>query len=286
MMRLLLTLLLGLVIVAAVAIQTPLNLTSATGQPGGILVSGEVLQPKQPEPQREQNRQLNAVSPTVSAKLSEGAANVRTLQGVLNRVEKARYFKEQDAKELETAMSATAEALYTAFNEATKEAEQAGKSEGKEGSVGSLRAFEREANVQLAVSRQIESRLKAIQRRVENKSYKMDQSLGQSLNQTEREQIGGPRPRGPYTGRLVSSFGERSSGDLNFTSPSMPSLVAPCVSPCANKQWGACVACIASKAPSAIGAWNTFQSCWNGAKSPWKWLKQAACLVKFIAVIA
>src|SRR5882762_9103010 len=131
MMRLFLVLVIGLLIVAAVAIQTPFDRTSATGQPGAILVGTTVSEPEKPEPQGEQNRQLNTVSPSVNAKLKEAGAKVRTLQAVLDRVEKAKYFKEQDAKELETGMSATAESLYAAYNEATSEAEEAGKSEGK-----------------------------------------------------------------------------------------------------------------------------------------------------------
>jgi hypothetical protein len=277
-MRLYLTLGLGLIIVATIAIQTPQNLTSASGQPGGTFCNDELLRPKEPESQRDQNRKLNTVSPTVSAKLSEGAANIRTLQGVLNRVEKARYFKEPDAKELETAMSATAAAWYAAFNEATSEAQEASKSEGKEGSVGSLTAFEREANVQVEGIRQIESRLKAIQKRVENKTYKMDQSLNQSLNQIEREQIKEARPQASCTGTLVYSFASEGS---NLTDAAMPSLGVPCLSPCKNKQWNACLSCILSKLPSAVGAWNSFQSCWNGASSPWKAVKQAACLLAF-----
>jgi hypothetical protein len=284
MKRLFLTLVLGLVTVAAIVIQTPLNPTSATSQPGGMLDVDAAVDPKRPEPQ-EQNRQLNVVSPSVRAKLSEGAANVRTIQGVLNRVEKARHLKEQDAKELETGMKATAEVLYAAFNEATSEAEEAGKSEGKRGSVGSLRTFEREVTVQLASIQQIEARLKAIQRRIENKSYKMDQSLEQSSNQLEGKQIRKARPQATFTGKLVNSFAEVSSDGSTLPS-AMPNLVKPCVSPCLNKQWGACVACILSKVPSAIGSYNAFQSCWNGAKNPWKAVKQAACLAKFVAVLA
>jgi hypothetical protein len=235
---------------------------------------------------QQQNRQLTVASPTVRAKLSEGAANVRTVQSVLNRVEKAKYLKEQDVKQLETAMSATAEALYAAFNKATSEAEEAGKSEGKTGSVGSLKAFEDGVTVQLASVNQIEARLKAIQKSVENKSYKMDRSLEQSLNQTEREQIREARPRVTYAGRLVNSFAEVSSGGSNLTSAAIPKLAAPCVSPCWNKQWSVCLTCILSKGPAVIDAYKDFLKCWNGAKNPFKVVKQAACLAKFIAILA
>lgn len=286
MKRLFLTFVLGAITTVVLVIQTPLNPTFATGQPSGSLAADARLQPKQPEPQKKQNPQLKTVSPTVSAKLSESAANVRTLQNVLTRVEKAKYLKDQDVKELETAMSATAEALYAAFNQATSEAQEASKSEGAAGSVGSLEVFEREANVQLAATRQIESRLKTIQKRVESKTYRMDESMDQSLNQTAPEQTRTARRPALYAWKFVNSFAEVSCEGSNLASTAMPSLGVPCISPCRNQQWSACLSCILSKLPAAGTAYNNFKSCWNGASSPWKAIKQAACLVKFIAILA
>ncbi len=67
------------------------------------------------------------------------------------------------------------------------------------------------------------------------------------------------------------------------------SLAAPCVVPCYNKDWGACLSCIVRAGPAAVAAWSRFQSCWNGAgKSKWTplWVWRIHCLADFVAKLA
>ena len=64
---------------------------------------------------------------------------------------------------------------------------------------------------------------------------------------------------------------------------------APCVVPCRNQNWAACLACINRATAAARTAWSQYQSCKGGAGKP-RWVPlrvwQAGCLLKFIAVLA
>ncbi|MBD0369803.1 MAG: hypothetical protein ICV60_03045 [Pyrinomonadaceae bacterium] len=252
---------------------------------------GPQMAPRQTEGidlQAEQYRRVSTVTPSVTERINASAANVRNLQNILLRVEGGKYLKEQDAKELETSMNTVAQDLYAAFNDAVQQAEAAAKSEGKSGGTANLLAFERDVEEQLVSIQKVESGLKNIQRQVEIKTYKLEPAfrpdLAPNLNQLELKQFGEFSHYGSYKENSAGSFVKPWCG--NPANAAMPKTVAPCVSPCWNKQWGACLTCILSKAPSVVGSYNAFQSCWNNAKAPWKAVKQAGCLSSFVYVLA
>jgi len=263
--------------------------------------------------QQPQNPSLNVVSQGVRTKLDDGDRKLRETQSTLANIEKKKRLTEADADAVEKTMFAYAEGLKAAFDEATKDAEKAAKSQGREGSVASLRTFELKAKTQEAAMKQIQAQTKAIETKVERKAIQVDQSLQRRTSQIEREELRRfleaeernlsdetqpamfmtqrvslntfeAAPEAVYAGQFPSPFAEASSS-FHAVSTTMPSIGAPCVSPCAAKDWGACLACIVAAAPAAIGAWNNFVGCWNGASGWWKWFKRAACLAKLVSVL-
>lgn len=96
--------------------------------------------------------------------------------------------------------------------------------------------------------------------------------------------------------RNVVSYAERYTGIiLSNTLQSISEIIVPpayaavavgCIPLVRSKNWQAAVNCIVNAGKQAIGTYNDFLSCWNSARRPFKWLKQASCLVQFIARLA
>jgi hypothetical protein len=280
-----------------------------------LLTGGIVFSQKTNPPARQpQNPSLGVVSPGVRTKLDGGDRKLRQTQSVLANIERKKRLNELDADAVEKTMFAYAEELKTAYEEATREAEKAAKSEGREGGVASLKTFEEKAKAQEAVVNQIEARTKAIETKIQRREIVVDQPLQKRTSQTEREELrrfleaeernlsDEPQPamfmtqrvsldsfgaasEALYAGQFPGPFAEASSS-FNAVSMAIPSVAAPCVSPCAAKKWGECLACIVAAGPTAIEAWNNFVKCWNGASGWWKWFKRAVCLARFVSVLA
>ena len=64
--------------------------------------------------------------------------------------------------------------------------------------------------------------------------------------------------------------------------PAYAAAAAGCVGLVRSKNWGAAVDCVVKAGPQATSIYNSFLSCWNSVRAPFKWLKQVGCLAKLI----
>lgn len=265
------------------------------------------------------------VGPTdFKAVLHANDQKLASIESLLARVESSKVISEKDSEDLGKTMYEYAEAMKNAFDKATKEAEKASKSQGKEGDVQLLNQFENTAKVHERRMQQIEGRTQKLDGLLKVGAIRLDRPLLQKMTPQERGEFRQHlQPKGiqemeklhpdlfkgmqnipmqkpgvstaPDDGTQVSSLDSiccmaavSKVGDL-LVSPAEAALAAPCIGKCLAKNWTACAACVASKGPEAIRAWNSFVGCWNGAGKcwkPWTWPKKAWCLAKLIGKLA
>lgn len=249
------------------------------------------------------------------------------IQSVLSGIETGKVIHDGDNQKLDKAMFDYANELKAAFDLATKEADDASKSKGRQGSTQSLRVFEDMAQQHEQVASRFESRVSTIESKMKTGEIKPERALLQKMTPSEMKeyrqfltpsglkemerahpdlmkanaQSSLDRPEKlqqqliaqaipiPLPDRIDTLFANLID-DLGPRSAEA-SLAAPCVGPCYQKNWGACAACIATKVPAAVSAWNTFVGCWNGAGTcDWRhWgncVRKAACLAVLIGKLA
>ncbi|MEA2329433.1 MAG: hypothetical protein QOE68_4392 [Thermoanaerobaculia bacterium] len=251
-------------------------------------------------------------------------AKFEEIQSLLSGIEREKVIHEGDTQKLDKLMFDYAKQLKAAFDQATRDADEAAKSKGQRGSAQSAVTFESLALQHEKASRSWEPRLNQIQSKLATAEIKPDVAALKNLSaaglqeyrksltpaglkEMERvhpelmkasshSRLGTPDPRLVAQGIAVPLSDQIDRAVSQFIDEVGPdsagaSLAAPCVSSCSQKNWGACAACILSKTPAAIAAWNTFTSCWNSIGTcDWRhWqncARKAACLATLISKLA
>jgi hypothetical protein len=202
----------------------------------------------------------------------------------ITKVERSKAVNDSDTEKLATLVAGYANDLKAAFDQASRDAQEASESKGKRGSGQSVILFEEMAKQHEQAARPLQRRWAQIQRATTTGEIKIDKSI----RAEKAEPIVKAIPT-PFLGRvdaLVGSFID----DLGPRSAEA-SLAASCVAPCSQKNWSACASCILSKGPAAIAAWNAFSSCVN-ANRPCDWkhpgncARQLGCLYTLISKLA
>ncbi|CBE69205.1 MAG: hypothetical protein F9K13_06515 [Candidatus Methylomirabilis oxygeniifera] len=268
--------------------------------------------------------EVSAASPTFKAIHDPLEGKLKAIEGVLSGVERRKIVVEADV-ELGKQMYEYAEAMKAAFDQAMKDAEEAAKSQGKKGSVGSLRVFEDTAKAHEKRVKGIETQTKSIESALKKGTIKLDKPVLLKMEPAEREEfrkfleppvskelekthpdifhhprrgtsldLSGVTQVAENIQGFCSSLPEEVSNFL--VTPAEASIAIPCIAPCANAfsnkknpNWAACWSCIASQGQQAIVAWNSFVSGWNACgqcKKVVTWPCKALRLAIFIAKLA
>lgn len=262
-----------------------------------------------------------AISPAFKVKIDPAILKLNAIESRIANINREKIVRINDAENLEKAMYEYAEHMKAALDAALQEAQRAGESKGKEGSVKSLKNFEDTAKAHEPRVNKLAKNIESIEAKIKVGTIKLDKPLLQQMTPPEREEFRkflapegiknmeklhpdlfkpGTKPVGSLNlsgrDRVVSSIGgfcgslPEQIGNF-FVSPADAALAAPCVGICWAQNWAGCVACVIAASPSAVNAWNEFVSCWNGAcgckwYKPWCCAKKAWCLTKFIGKIA
>lgn len=242
------------------------------------------------------------------------------IQGLIAQIENGKVVHDGDTQKLDQLMFDYANDLRAAFDQASHDAQDAGKTNGKLGSVQSLKLFEDQAQQHADTSKTFEPRMQAIQSKLRTGEIKLDRPMLLKMSPADMQQFkqflsppalqemqklnpdlmkGSPNKvqlEETATPELIavaipvplSDSVEELLGNL-IEEKADASLAAPCVGMCIAHNWPGCVSCLVSKGSGAINAWNSFVGCWNGSGTcdgwPWHWLncvKKAACLAQLI----
>jgi hypothetical protein len=215
------------------------------------------------------------------ADLARNTAHLCTVESILSGLETGKEVTQKDSDLIDGELLAYATGIKTAYDQAQRQAETAGRSKGEQGNVDDFLLFERTAQAEQRKVEQIRKRLEALNTKIKSNQVRFVEQpqTGANLLEPVRDVVG------TLTGFLDSISG-CLAGDCDLVSSAEASLAIPCVPPCAAKNWGACATCIISNAPAAIQAWNNFQGCWNGAHKPFQAWKRAGCVAAFLVRIA
>ncbi|MDD5394981.1 MAG: hypothetical protein PHE17_18335 [Thiothrix sp.] len=255
--------------------------------------------------------------------LKANETKLSSIEGTLSRIKSQKLVKLGD-EGMDQSMYAYAESMKSAFDLASSEALKAAKSNGREGNVGLVGAFEKMAKVHEQRTALLEGKLKAIDSGVKAGDILLDKSLLQRMTPSERSEFKGTLSPGAIRnyerlspGLLNLRVGPTSSlmpdvlalgvapvaednscfntslsaiGDF-FLSPAEAAIAAPCVGVCWSRNWSACTACVVAAGPAAINAWNAFVGQWNGCcgckwYKPWCCACKAAAVAKLVAKLA
>jgi hypothetical protein len=239
------------------------------------------------------DREYNAVSATAERELTE-------LEGLADTILAAGVLTSKDEAVIGNLMDSYAQNFFKTYQIAHSGAEQAVRSEGKEGDGRLLTDFELMATRH--ESRTISLALKwekihasVVQGDIREASLPVpgEGSPLRQLTQEGQQQLA----MSPMTPDFQALLARVEAEQNSFTgmckaASSLGNLILPtahaalvfkCVKPCAAKDWSQCWQCISSSGPAAVNAWNDFRNCWNGTSRPWT---RAWCLVKFVARLA
>ncbi len=266
-----------------------------------------------------QPKDVGRLDPAFKAKMDLAEPKLKAVESLLKKMERDKLITEKDSDDLHNAMYGYAEDMKSASDEALKDAENAAKSEGREGNVANLKAFEERAKADEVRVKGVETKVKAIEGKVKNGIIKLDRPVLQKMTPSERGDFkkflkpkglkemerqhpdifkSGAKPgdnldlfaRADVESALTDFCSSLPNEVSNFfVSPAEAYYAAQCIPPCWARNWSACIACIVSKGPIIIQAWNKFVSCWNGAGKPWwvpGWAWKTKCLVVFVGKLA
>ncbi|HYX24229.1 MAG TPA: hypothetical protein VFC23_08770 [Thermoanaerobaculia bacterium] len=242
-----------------------------------LCITGGALQA-----QEEKRGTNDSGAPNLAAyrnELLQNREHLNRAESAVAKIEREKRVTEEDSAAIDRELYAYATAIKSAYDRASQQAETAGKTKGKQGSVGHFITFEETAQADQKKVERIQKRLEAIDRKIQSKEIRLDE------RSSFRDPAAGsdvPAAAPSLYDTVVACLG----GDWSLVDSAEASLALPCVAPCSAQNWGACAACIVSKAPGAVSAWNSFQSCWNGAHKPFQALKRAGCVAVFLARIA
>lgn len=267
-----------------------------------------------------QPKEIGVVPPAAfKARIDAIGIKLEKLESILNKVENNKLIAVEDSEDFGKTGYEYAETMKAAFEEAFKDSEDFAKSEGKTGSIESLKSLEATAKAHELRLRAIEAKARSIEAQVKIGAIKFDKPLLQKMSPAEREELKrfmapqgikemeklhpdlfkpGMKPGASIEPVGLTQLADNVQGFCmslpekisNFLiTPAEARLAAGCISPCLAKKWTECATCIASKGPEVRTAWNTFVSCWNGCGKCWKpttWWCKAKCLANFIAKLA
>lgn len=204
-------------------------------------------------------------SDTLVAKMRQAEENLRGIENVLAKIEESRVITAEINETLDKNGLDLGDTLNDAFQEASKSAQQAAETEGREGNVGDLVYFESFEQDHVRRTEQIVARSEKIQRGIEDGTIILK----------DRQEPGVMMAKANYTV-------EKSDNACETTSANGSKVLKPCIAPCIAQNWAACATCILRNVPAGIQHYNQFRNCWNNCGGFWKWFCRAKCLATFV----
>lgn len=204
-------------------------------------------------------------SDTLVAKMRKAEENLRGIETILNKIEESRVITAEINEALDKNGLDLGDTLNEAFQEASKSAQQAAETEGREGNVGDLVYFESFEQDHVRRTEQIVARSEKIQRGIEDGSIILK----------DRQEPGVMMAKANYTG-------DKNDNSCETTSTNGSKVLKPCIAPCIAQNWVACATCILRNVPAGIQHYNQFRNCWNNCGGFWKWFCRAKCLATFV----
>lgn len=281
----------------------------------GMALSTAFAQP--PKPVKPEVKP-KVVPPAFKARLDATTLKLEAVDAIFSQVETKKLVTEADAEEVVRNLEGYARDMKALYDEALKEAEELGQSEGEKGSIATLKAFETTSKAHEKTLRGLGTRARVIENKVKDGVIKLDRPIFEKMSHAEREEFRKfLKPKGlremeklhpdififkPIKGsgaslgdiklaEVIDAYSGNLTGKVAdfFVSPAEAAIAARCVSLAAAMKWKELVSCVLGAGPEAVSAYNAFKRCWAGAGKPWwvpKWAWRIKCLAVFVVKLA
>lgn len=207
-------------------------------------------------------------SETLVAKMRKADENLRIIEKTLVKIEETKVITAEDNGALDDNGAVLAETLHEAFQEASKSAQKAAETEGRDGNVGDLEYFETFEQDHVRRTEEIVARSEKIQRGIEDGTIILKDRPEEGLNMAKAN----------YNDKADKN----AKSTCETTSVTGAKVLKPCIAPCIAQNWGACATCILRNVPAGIQQYNQFRNCWDNCRGFWKWFCRAKCLATFV----
>jgi hypothetical protein len=211
-------------------------------------------------------------------RLNSAQAKLLIIEREISNIENTRVYYGSQADSLVQTMNQYSDDMTIAFEETLKAVERVARVNSAEGDpeIAQFENFEKIALQHQERVTVIQERLDYIEKAVHNGLILTIENPDSKLTGSIFLQQTNPLPE--------------QDGNANILDPLSAQRVAiPCISPCRNKNWPACTACVVPIGIQLIPKINELNSCWNGCNGRRWWQRagcKAACLVTFVAWIA
>ncbi len=258
----------------------------------------------------------------VQLQLRSATATLGQLETLISNIDQNKLVTAAESEKISQRTFEYAQTIKSALDSALKDASTLAETQGAQGNITSLDAFEKTEKANQPRLEQIELKVKSLERKIRSGAVRIDTVSIQQFTVPERREfldsLEAPARRTyikqqPILFKPAVNLGvqrdslksiDKSSGhSLKFapisTSPATaifdgtsrpPSLYAVAAAPCVGlalaRNWGALAACVVSAGSQATSIYNEFVGCWNGASGWFKWLKRSYCVARLIVRIA
>lgn len=202
------------------------------------------------------------------AKMKQAEENLRGIEKTIDKIEQTKVITAEDNAALDNNGATLAETLNDAFQQASRSAQAAAESEGREGNVSDLEYFESFEQNHVSRTEAIVKRSESINKGIEDGTIIL----------RDRPQDGVTMAKANYN----DAANKTDNTTCETTSVTGAKILKPCIAPCIAQNWGACAACIIRNVPAGIQQYNQFRTCWDNCRGFWKWFCRAKCLATFV----
>jgi hypothetical protein len=271
-----------------------------------------------------QQKQATKPAPTFKDRLDSAGLKLNAIDSIITKIEQRKLITVGDDESFEKGLKDYAENTFAALEIAFKDARLFGDTEGKQGTIATLKTFEDTIKAQEPKIRQIQDKIPTIQAQIRTGAVKLDKPLIQQMTPADRDEFKKyvvpeaskdlekaypdlfpekkseiPEPGKKFELSLnldeVNQFAQKVEdfcssipeeiGNL-FVSKAEASVAIGCVAVCtADVSKAACAACVLMGSAAAVDAYNYFNKKYKGCCGC-KWYKPNCCACKayYIAV--
>lgn len=284
-----------------------------------LMISATVFAQMKPEQAKPVGPELKGViAPVVKTNIESARIKLKTIESLYSKIEGQKQLSIADSNELMKLMDAYAKLMEDTFKAAIKDAEEYAKSEGKAGSIESLKFFETEGKRLERITKDMETKAKRMELMAKDGTIKFDRASIDKMSPAELDDFQKfltpkglavyqklapnkfpvpPDPGGPRGVKPGASLNLNETNQLAenvryfcssipeqiinlFVAPAEAAVAAGCIGPCIARSWSSCLSCVAAAGSGAVRCVDEFRSCWGKIRWYNAWWRAPYCITQ------